>query len=170
MKSLFKNLTIGLMIALLALSYPTYQVQAAVVVVPSPAPGPTSLLSTGGLINEIIIANDTAAELAITLYDSPVASIDYTTPGYNTRISSVVMITNILITITGVTNTTIYPALQTVDTVIAGSTLQYPPVVSLKIPASGTVSWVPIGGFNATLGITSVNDQDATVTIDYNLK
>jgi len=141
---------------------------ASVAVTATGGATPTSLLSTGGLVNEVVIANSTASVMAFKLFDSPVAGVTYTNVGYTVRSSSVVSITNAIVTITGVTNTTIYPALQTTEVTYTGGTnINYGTVVAITVPASGTVSWVPIAGYRATLGLTCTNDQTGIITIDY---
>jgi len=143
---------------------------ASVAVTATGGATPTSLLSTGGLVSQVVIANSTASTMAFKLFNSPSAAVTYTNAAYTTRSSAIVSLTNVVVTITGVTNTTIYPALSTSTVVTSGSTNDYQTLATITVPASGTATWTPVVPVNATLGLTCTNDQTGVVTVTYNPK
>ena len=112
-------------------------------------------LSTNGVsITSFSVTDTSAAQNIVLLYDNEAASTNRTYAAYSVVTVSSTLITNIFTNFAGVSQTNITPVLTSATSVIPLATIQARRVLTLAVPASGTVTITPVDPLGTTFGLT----------------
>lgn len=125
---------------------------------------PISLLSTGSKVNFIQIANSSAANILVKLFDIPSTSLTWTNAAWTNRVATTGYTTNVYTDIAGNSYTNVYPSVSYSASTVTASTNNYPVVMTIAIPANTTYSLSPVNPINLNFGLGATNSAGTNVT------
>ena len=157
----FISLLVAIAIAILPVSAVTLSTNVT---------GPTTnnILAGSIRVNQITVANNTAAALTLLLIDAPSTGFTYTNASYSSL--SISGPTNLVTTYTnffGVVESWTNKVIGYATNTVAASTNNYPYVLNLVVPANTTQIFTPDGVVQFMRGVLVTNSTNANITLDY---
>ncbi len=161
MKNLFKNISIGFILLVLA----TNVFGVAVTVTLNTTP--TQVVAGGLKTSQFIFSNtNTTANATFTVFDAPTAVTTNVIPAYtNVTYTTVSSITNAYTNYFGVVNSNVYSAITHATNSVAATTNTYPVMFSEIVPSNSTMTVDFAQRFQS--GVTVSNTAGGSVTVTF---